>query len=186
MLPAPWLLSKSTRNRRLRIRSASTVSSTASRWAVTVSSHRSTIAKAILRQPGGRARAIAFQDFAARSGGNHAAFGREQFQPVVRRGIVAGGDLNRAGGGVMPQQNAGGGRGDDAGVDRRASHGLQPGLDGQREHSARGPAIASDQDVARRQRRRKRRRVANRHLRRQRLANDSAKSRNADDRFGHD
>ena len=110
-------------------------------------------AEAILRQPGGRAGAIALQDFAARPGGNHAAVGRKQFQAVVGRRIVAGGDLNGAGRLEVPQQHADGGRGDDAGVDGRASEGLQPGLDGQREHSARGPAIAADQDVARRQRR---------------------------------
>ena len=142
-------------------------------------------AEAILRQPGGRAGAIAFQDFAARPGGNDAAIGREEFQAVVGRRIVAGGDLDGPGGLEVSQQHAGGGRGDDAGVDGRSSEGLQAGLDGQREHSARGTAVAADQNIARRQRGRKRRGIADRHLRRERLADDSTKSGNADDRFGH-
>ena len=145
-----------------------------------------TASQAILGQPGRRVGAIAMQNLAARRGRNHAAVGRKQLQPVVGRGIVAGSDLDGPGRLELPQQHADGGRGRDAGVDRRASEGLQPGLNGQREHSARGAAVASDQDVARRQRCRKRGGIANRHLRRQCFAHNATQARNANDRFAHD
>ena len=74
-------------------------------------------ARAVVRQPVGRGGAVALQDFAARPGGNDAALGGEEFQAVVGRGVVAGGDFDGPGGLVAAQQDAGRGRGDDAGVD---------------------------------------------------------------------
>ena len=98
MLPAPWFESKTTRNRHLRIRSASTVSSTASRCGDDRLLAALVRAELVVRQPGGRAGAILPQDLFAGPGRNHPAVGGKQFQPVVGRRIVAGGDLDAAAG----------------------------------------------------------------------------------------
>ena len=120
------------------------------------------------------------------AGRNDAPCGRKEFDAVILSGIVAGGDLDAAGRAALAQEHACGGRGQDAGVDGVSSHGLQGGSDGRRQHLAGGPAIAADQDRARRGDGRKGRGISGGHLRRQVLAHHAAQSGNANNQFSHD
>ena len=62
----------------------------------------------------------------------------------------------------------------------------KPAVDGPGQHSARGPAVAAEHDRPGGGHGRKRRRIADGHLRRQGFAHDAPQSGNADDRFAHD
>ncbi len=135
--------------------------------------------------PGGLARPIMLEHFLSQCRGNHASVVGEELQPVVGRRVVTGGDPDGAGRLVCADQQADGGRGANAQIDRPMSAGPQSGMDGLGEHLAGGPAVASDQYRPGRARGGERGHVSHGHLRGERLADDTPQARNADDRLGH-
>ena len=145
----------------------------------------SDIADSIIRDPCDLAAAIAIDDLLPVRGANDLPSGVKQLEPVVREGIVAGGDLNAAGGPSFLTNTP------VVGVAAiSASSTLRPtahksGAHRIGQHSSGRSSVARDNHRTRRQSGRERTSEAGGHFRRQALANDTPQPGNTDDRFFH-
>ena len=106
---------------------------------------------------------------------------REQLHPVVAGRVVAGRDLDAAGGGPLPHGDAHRRRGRDAAIDHVAAGHGEPGRDRRRQQRPALTAVAAEQNRPRGQRRCKGKSVSGRHLRRERTPHNTPQPRHAHD-----
>jgi len=123
------------------------------------------------------------EDALARPLRDDPAFGREELEPVVLGRIMAGGDLDPAGGLVVADEDPQGGRSGDPRVECITADRAQTRLNRLGQHLAREPAVAGHDQGPRGAFGGKCGDIADRNLRRQALANYASQPRDADNRL---